>query len=155
MGRDGVEMSELVSLLRRRRLLPTVPREAACARSRAQEAAAEATEGTEPAEAPPTCAVSGMQTYCGWTNSISHHLETMGNHCLLVFIRESSCQGFLGGAAFGPSTVLPGRQIQPCMRTCGHAHRYPHTHTHTEAGMHVPMHAHNGAHARTAPPLTG
>ena len=35
----------------------------------------------------------------------SHHLETMGNHCSLVFTGESSFQGFLGGAGFRPSTV--------------------------------------------------
>ena len=41
-------------------------------------------------------------TYCGWTKSISHHLETMGNHCLLVFSGESS-----RGAGFRPSTFSP------------------------------------------------
>ena len=33
-----------------------------------------------------------------WTKSISHQLETMGNHCLLVFAGESSFRGFVGGA---------------------------------------------------------
>ena len=33
--------------------------------------------------------------YCGWTKSISHHFETMGNHCLLVFHRGSINLGFL------------------------------------------------------------
>ena len=28
--------------------------------------------------------------YCGWTKSISHHFETMVNHCLLVFTWESN-----------------------------------------------------------------
>ena len=37
-------------------------------------------------------------SYCGWTKPISHHFETTGNHCLLVFTGESSFQGFLGGA---------------------------------------------------------
>ena len=41
---------------------------------------------------------------------VSHHLETMGNHCWLAFTRESSCQGFLGGAGFGPPTVSPTDQ---------------------------------------------
>ena len=40
-----------------------------------------------------------------WMDEILHHLEAMGNHCLLVFTGESSCQGFLGGAGFRPSTV--------------------------------------------------
>ena len=40
-----------------------------------------------------------------WMDEILHHLETMGNHCLLVFTGESSFQGFLGGAGFRPSTV--------------------------------------------------
>ena len=31
--------------------------------------------------------------YCGWTKSISHHLETMGHHSLLVFTGDSSFQG--------------------------------------------------------------
>ena len=57
----------------------------------------------------PTSAVEIQQEslggqYCGWTTSISHHLETMQNHCLLVFAGES-LQGFLGGAGFRPSTV--------------------------------------------------
>ena len=33
-----------------------------------------------------------------WMDEILHHLETMGNRCLLVFTGESSFQGFLGGA---------------------------------------------------------
>ena len=37
-------------------------------------------------------------------NEILHRLETMGNHCLLLFAEESSFQGFLG-AGFRPSTV--------------------------------------------------
>ena len=40
-------------------------------------------------------------------DEILHHFETMGNHCVLVFTRESSFQGFLGGAGFRPSTVSP------------------------------------------------
>ena len=44
------------------------------------------------------------QTYCWWTKSCTtwKPCETI---CLLVFKRESSCQGFLGGARFGPPTV--------------------------------------------------
>ena len=42
--------------------------------------------------------------YCGWMKSISHHVQTIGNHCLLVFTKETSCQSFLG-AGFRPSTV--------------------------------------------------
>ena len=34
-----------------------------------------------------------LTPYCGWTKSISDHLETMGNRCLLVFTKGSSCQG--------------------------------------------------------------
>ena len=33
-----------------------------------------------------------------WMDEILHHLEIMGNHCLLVFTGESSFHGFLGGA---------------------------------------------------------
>ena len=41
-----------------------------------------------------------------WMGEIrSHHLETMGSHCLLVFTGDSSFRGFLGGAGFRPSTV--------------------------------------------------
>ena len=36
----------------------------------------------------------------------SHHFETMGNHCFLVYTWESSIQGFLGGAGYCPSTVV-------------------------------------------------
>ena len=43
-----------------------------------------------------------------WMDDILHHLETMGNHCLLAFTRESSLQGFLGGAGFRTSTVFFG-----------------------------------------------
>ena len=46
--------------------------------------------------------------YCGRTKSISHHVEAMGNHGLLVFTGESSFQGFLGGVGFRPSTVVLG-----------------------------------------------
>ena len=35
-------------------------------------------------------------------DEILHHYETMGNHLLLVFTRESSFQGFLSGAGFCP-----------------------------------------------------
>ena len=40
-----------------------------------------------------------------WIDEILHHVETMGNHCALVFTRDKSFQGFLGGAGFRPSTV--------------------------------------------------
>ena len=44
--------------------------------------------------------------YCGWLrNPFENRFETMGRRCLLVFPGESSCQGFLGGAGFRPSTV--------------------------------------------------
>ena len=33
-----------------------------------------------------------------WMDEISHHQRSRGNHCLLVFTRESSFQGFSGGA---------------------------------------------------------
>ena len=36
---------------------------------------------------------------------ILHLYETMQNHCLSVFTRKSSFQGFLGGAGFRQSTV--------------------------------------------------
>ena len=40
-----------------------------------------------------------------------HHLETMGNHCLLGICRGTIIPGFLnGGAGFRPSTV--GRLAQ-------------------------------------------
>ena len=42
-----------------------------------------------------------------WMDKILHHFETMGNLCLLVFTGEPSFQGFLGGAGFRSSTVLP------------------------------------------------
>ena len=35
-----------------------------------------------------------------WMDEILHHFETMGNHCLLVFTREASFQGVLGGEDF-------------------------------------------------------
>ena len=75
------------------------------------------------------CAADSDDTYCGWTKSISHHLETMGNHCLLVFRGESSFRGFLGGAGLRPSTVpcsgdateymvfLPKRRRSRCLAT--------------------------------------
>ena len=38
-----------------------------------------------------------------WVDGILQHVETMENHCLLAVVTgESSCQGFLGGAAFRP-----------------------------------------------------
>ena len=41
-----------------------------------------------------------------WMDEIpSHHFAAMGNHCLLVFTRGLSFQGFLYGAGFRPSTV--------------------------------------------------
>ena len=35
---------------------------------------------------------SGLEArgYCGWTESISHHFESIGNHCSLVFTGESN-----------------------------------------------------------------
>ena len=33
-------------------------------------------------------------TYCGWTKSVSHHYETIGNHCALEFTGASSVPGF-------------------------------------------------------------
>ena len=39
---------------------------------------------------------------CGWTKSISHHFETVGNRCLLVFTGESVVQN-----GCRPSTVSP------------------------------------------------
>ena len=38
-------------------------------------------------------------------NPRPHHVETMGNHCLLVFTGESSFHGFLDDAGFRLSTV--------------------------------------------------
>ena len=50
-------------------------------------------------------------------DEILHHLDTMGNHCLLVFAGESSFQGSLGGAGFRPSTIggerTPGYLVGP------------------------------------------
>ena len=40
-----------------------------------------------------------------WMDEILH-FETMASHCLLVFVEESSFQGFLDGAGFCPSTVF-------------------------------------------------
>ena len=40
-----------------------------------------------------------------WTKSCTTFKVIIGNHCLLVVTGESSFQGFLGGAGFGPSTV--------------------------------------------------
>ena len=37
--------------------------------------------------------------------SISHHLKSIGNHCLLGSTGESLSYGFLGGVGFRPSTV--------------------------------------------------
>ena len=55
----------------------------------------------------PTVPPSSRRPYCGWTKSIAHLFETLGSHGVLVFIGESSFQGFLGGAGFRPSTVFP------------------------------------------------
>ena len=46
----------------------------------------------------------------GWVaNSISHHLETIGKRCLLVFSgREASFQDFINGAGCRPPTVFCG-----------------------------------------------
>ena len=38
-------------------------------------------------------------------DEILHHFENMGNHCLVLFTRESSFQSFFGGVGFHPSTV--------------------------------------------------
>ena len=44
-----------------------------------------------------------------WVYEILHHFETKGNHCVLVFIGQSSFEGFLGNAGVCPSTVAkPG-----------------------------------------------
>ena len=37
-------------------------------------------------------------TYCGWTKSISHHFEAMGNLAWLVFTGAYQFRHFLGGA---------------------------------------------------------
>ena len=37
-----------------------------------------------------------------WMDEILHHFETIRNQGLLAFIGESSLQGFLSGAGFGP-----------------------------------------------------
>ena len=42
-------------------------------------------------------------------DEILHHVEAMGNHCLLVFTGESThSRVFLAGAGFRPSTVVAG-----------------------------------------------
>ena len=41
-----------------------------------------------------------------WMDKFLHQIQTMENHCLLVFTRESSSHGFLGGAGLRPSTVM-------------------------------------------------
>ena len=41
-----------------------------------------------------------------WVGNILHHFATMGTISLLLFIGESSFQGFLGGAGCRPSTVF-------------------------------------------------
>ena len=60
--------------------------------------------------------------YCGWAIR-SHHFETMGHHCLLVFTGESPFQAFLGGSGFRPSIVQHctqnGRTIQEFTRQKG------------------------------------
>ena len=44
--------------------------------------------------------ICGFSTSILWmaAKSISHHVETIGNQCFLVFTGEASPQGFLGGA---------------------------------------------------------
>ena len=55
-----------------------------------------------------------------------HHVETMGNHYLLVFYRGiKSFQGFLGGAGFGPSTVLSLDLGKPIHSSCCSFERKP------------------------------
>ena len=57
----------------------------------------------------------GCKSYWGWTNAISHHFDTVGNH-LLVFTGESSFQNFSGGAGVRPS----------CPSTAGTAYSLAH-----------------------------
>ena len=47
----------------------------------------------------------GMYMLWMVAKSVSHHLETMGNHGWLVVTGESAFQDVLGGAGFRPSTV--------------------------------------------------
>ena len=48
-----------------------------------------------------------------WVDEILHQIETIGNHCLLVFTGEASPQGFLGGAGFRPlATILYKHEAQ-------------------------------------------
>ena len=51
-------------------------------------------------------------------DTILHHFQSMGNHCLLVFAGESSFQGFFGGVGFRPSAVswlLLGNILHVCL----------------------------------------
>ena len=51
-------------------------------------------------------------------DKIQHHLETVGNHGALVFTRESSFLGFLGGAKwFSPIHSIASRQVVGSMLT--------------------------------------
>ena len=50
-------------------------------------------------------------------DEILHDLETMRNHCSLVFTGESSFQGFFGGARFRPSTAALQRRSGAGTRT--------------------------------------
>ena len=51
-----------------------------------------------------------------WMDEILHHFETVVNHCLLVFTRNSSFQRFLGGAGFRSSTVgFPKEAVELAM----------------------------------------
>ena len=59
----------------------------------------------------PSAAMS--RWYLLWMDEILHHFETMGNHNLLVFLGESSIQGFLGGGLvhpqYGQNSGIRGR----------------------------------------------
>ena len=55
-----------------------------------------------------------------WTKSCTT-LKPWENHCLLVFTREASFQGVLGGAGFRPSTVWPRavQSVKGSRSSCG------------------------------------
>ena len=56
-----------------------------------------------------------------WMDEILHHLETMGNNCLIVFYREIMVPGFLRWClrGFRPSTVFQGRLSLKVYPRCG------------------------------------
>ena len=64
---------------------------------------------------------TGSGPYCGWTESMSHHLETMGNHCWLALESVSWVAKWISSihsvARSRPAVLMPTFFIRPLKRT--------------------------------------